>query len=75
VADSIADLQARRALLVDTYERAAKGHAAHSVGDRSYSEHALADLRREMEAIDREIAALTSPASGGKTLLRLGRGR
>lgn len=75
MADTVETLQARRTLLVEKYEDVVKGHAAHSTGDRSYSNWDPATLRREIEAIDRQISLLSSPQSSGRTVQRFPRGR
>ena len=75
MADTVDELQARRAKLVAKYEKVSTSWASHSTGDRSYANWDPATIRREIEDVDRKLAALQSPESSGRTVLRLGRGR
>lgn len=75
MAETVETLQARRQILVDKYEDVIKGHQSHSTGDRSYANWDPATIRREIESVDRQIAALTASPASGRTIERLRRAR
>lgn len=73
--ETLEQIQARRDRLQEKYDSVAASWSAHSAGDRSYTNHQLAELRREIEAEDAKLARLANPESGRRTVQRLQRGR
>lgn len=74
--DDATALLARREIAVQSLERVLRaGKTGYSAGDRSVSLMSPSELRAEIEAIDRQLAALDRGPNVGTSYVRLRRGR